>query len=34
MDFSEMNDSPRMNTVWLYKDLKVSDLQAHTGIAQ
>ena len=26
--------SPRINSVWLHKDLKVSDLQAHAKLAQ
>ena len=31
MDF---DDSSRIKRVWLYKDLKVSDFQAHAHLAQ
>ena len=30
--FLDLDDSPRINTAWLHKDLNVSDLQAYVRL--
>ena len=34
LHFLDLEDSPRINRTWLYKNLNVSDLQAHARLAQ